>query len=194
MACGVAAAIGAAVMTPAAPGVTVTGRVTAVADGDTLTVTVRGRYVRVRLVGVDAPEVYGAVVQCGGQEATDRARELVPWGSTVRVVTDPTQRRYDRWGRMLGYVFRPGARGARGSLNYRLVREGVARVDTAGWTPFAYRSIYLAGQRAAAAEGRGLWGPPCRERPAPAQASRAAMPSSATMRSISSGGWGRRMW
>lgn len=194
MACGAALACGAAVAAPAAEGLTVTGRVTAVADGDTLTVAAGERRVRVRLVGVDAPEIYGDVPQCGGWEATDRARRLVPRGATVRVVTDPTQRRFDRWGRLLGYVFVPGARGARGSVNYRLIREGLARVDTKGWTPFAYRRIYVAGQQAAVAEGRGLWGPPCRERPAAAQASRAATPSSATMRSISSGGWGRRMW
>lgn len=90
-----------------------TGRVVAVADGDTLRVLRSGREVKVRLHAVDAPE--------RGQPFGDRARRFTServFGRTVtvRVVE------LDDYGRMVGEVLLPGER----SLNRDLVEAGMA--------------------------------------------------------------------
>jgi len=48
-------------------------RVTSVTDGDTIRATANGRTERIRLIGVDAPEI-GRNVQPGGREARDFAQ------------------------------------------------------------------------------------------------------------------------
>jgi len=78
--------------------VSVVGRVV---DGDTLYVD--GLQERVRLIGIDTPEVAGAV-ECYGEEASRHLEELLPVGTRVEVAFDVE--RYDRYGRNLGYVYR----------------------------------------------------------------------------------------
>ena len=66
-------------------------RVAHVADGDTLTaLTARGP-MRVRLLGIDAPELTGTRFghpTCGGRSAAIHLRALAPPGTSVRLVTD----------------------------------------------------------------------------------------------------------
>lgn len=79
-------------------------QVVSVADGDTLTVRSKGRKERLRLCGIDAPEVaHGSKPgQPLGKEATEKLRSLVgnP-GSEVIVV--PIEK--DRYGRTVAEVF-----------------------------------------------------------------------------------------
>lgn len=70
-----------------------------VVDGDTIRVNVDGQALKVRLLGVDAPE-YG---DCGFDAATDRLGELVA-GREVRLVADRYSDESDRFGRILAYV------------------------------------------------------------------------------------------
>src|SRR4051794_35875787 len=58
-------------------------RVVSVADGDTVNVrlTRGGAYRRVRLLGIDTPEVYGPVVECGGPEALAAMKRMLPPGT-----------------------------------------------------------------------------------------------------------------
>ena len=73
-----------------------TGKVVAVADGDTITV-LRGReQVKIRLAGIDAPEKK----QAFGNVAKERMSELV-LGKEVRV----DDRKKDRYGRTVGRVW-----------------------------------------------------------------------------------------
>src|SRR5690606_6586268 len=74
-------------------------------DGDTLTLstdTVQNGFppeprLRVRLVGIDTPEVYPEY-ECYGDEAESELARLAPVGSQVWVMTDvEPQDRYDRW-------------------------------------------------------------------------------------------------
>jgi micrococcal nuclease len=72
--------------------------VTKVSDGDTIHVTYKGRDERVRLIGVDTPEVswYGGNAECFGQEAGLYTRSRLD-GQTVRLEFDVDRRdRYDR--------------------------------------------------------------------------------------------------
>ena len=72
-----------------------------VVDGDTLDLKVDlGFYVyhqvRVRLKGVDTPEIYGANACDEGHEASDFVRELCPVGQKVMIETEK-RGKYGRW-------------------------------------------------------------------------------------------------
>lgn len=81
-------------------------RVTYVADGDTLSgLDSTGQRVRVRLVGIDAPELAkaGQLAECGAADARDALQRLV-LHQRVTLTNDPRADRMDRFGRRLAYV------------------------------------------------------------------------------------------
>lgn len=130
-----------------------TATVTAVVDGDTIRVVPDGATDerRVRLLGIDAPEVRGTP-ECGGPEATDVLVDLVPVGSTVTLVGDPTQDDVDRYDRLLRYVERDGT-----DVGERLVASGWVATYVVG-DDFQRLGRYAAAQDRAEAAGRGAWG------------------------------------
>jgi micrococcal nuclease len=81
-------------------------------DGDTLVAHAEGRTFYVRLLGIDTPETHrpGTPVECGGPQASASMNTLAPPGAHVRIETDPTQDRVDRYGRLLAYVWLPDGR------------------------------------------------------------------------------------
>lgn len=125
------------------------GKVVRVADGDTLTVAMRdGTKAKVRLYGIDAPEVRHKETpgQPGGIEARQALKALT-LGRTVHVdIVD-----VDRHGRSVGIV-------SEGALNVNLAMVGQ------GWA-WAYRrhlaapyaSEYIDAEREARAKRLGLW-------------------------------------
>lgn len=129
---------------PAAP----VGRsavVTEVTDGDTFTVLVGGMPEDVRLIGVDAPETG----ECWADRATALLRDLL--GGTVVLVPDATDR--DRFDRLLRYADRDGS-----DVGVQMVRRGAAISRT--YPPDTARQEALDdAERAARAEGIGLWAP-----------------------------------
>lgn len=128
------------------------GNVVKVTDGDTLRVRIRGIGVRdIRIIGIDTPEVYGGT-QCGGREASQRMRELAPVGSTVTLISDPSQADRDRYGRLLRYVERKGKDVGRAQVNL-----GQARVYVYNHNPFRRVAGYRHLERSARAHGRGSW-------------------------------------
>lgn len=134
------------------------GVIAYVSDGDTVGVRVDGRVVRVRLVGINAPESKDPDIQpqCFGPEAGAIATRLMPPGMPVTVVTDPTQDRIDRYGRLLAYVFE---RGRARTVNELLVREGAAVVYIyRASRPPARLTELRSAERFARAARRGLWG------------------------------------
>lgn len=122
-----------------------------VVDGDTIDVRRLGsrKMYRVRLVGIDTPEVYGGK-ECGGEAASRRLRLMAK--GFVRVRTDPTQPKRDRYNRLLAYVSK-----GRKDLNKRMISLGLAKVNVVGQRFSAYRSYKRAQVRARAAR-RGTWG------------------------------------
>ncbi len=140
------------------------GTVTKVVDGDTIKFESRGFETTMRLIGIDTPETKrpGYPVQCGGPAASSEAARLLPRGTAIRVESDPSQDARDKYGRFLGYVYVQGrGAGARGSVNYRLVRGGFAKTYVYGQIPFRYAGPFLGAEIAAKKERRGVWGPPC---------------------------------
>jgi micrococcal nuclease len=83
------------------------GSMVSVTDGDTVRVRLDGGGVeRVRLIGIDTPELHDprTVVECFGAEAAAETQRLLPAGTAVRLETDVEPR--DRYGRLLAYVWR----------------------------------------------------------------------------------------
>jgi endonuclease YncB( thermonuclease family) len=107
--------------------------VTRIVDGDTF-VSDRGR---VRLYGVDAPEVGE---RCAG-DATERLKEMA--GGTVRVESGPRER--DRYGRLLYYVYSDGGE----SIDEQLVLDGLAWA----WTSDGQHRDFLVGLEEKARDG-----------------------------------------
>ncbi|HUF31829.1 MAG TPA: thermonuclease family protein [Acidimicrobiales bacterium] len=127
-----------------------------VVDGDTIVVRIAGQRSdeRVRLIGIDTPETVDprSPVECFGEEASARAKELLPPGTAVRLERDVEAR--DRYERLLAYVYR-----AADDLfvNLAMVEEGFAAVLT--YPPnVAHTEAFVTAAAEARAAGRGLWG------------------------------------
>lgn len=124
-----------------------------VIDGDTIDVLEGNEVVRVRLIGVDTPEVVDPrkPVQCFGKEASTRTRALLVSG-LVQLVSDDTQGTYDKYQRRLAYVFTPDGT----HLNLELIRGGYAHEYTYR-TPYSYQAKFKQAEREAREAKRGLW-------------------------------------
>jgi micrococcal nuclease len=121
-------------------------RVTQHTDGDTLWLSGIGK---VRLIGIDTPEVFGGE-ECFGRRASEFVGRLLPLGSRVTYRLGVDER--DRYGRALAYVYLDDGR----FLNLLLLRRGYAQVLTVPPNvEFAERFAAAAG--AARRAGRGLW-------------------------------------
>jgi micrococcal nuclease len=133
---------------PAQTAEPIPARVTRHTDGDTLWLSGIGK---VRLIGVDTPEVYGEV-ECYGREASAFVRRLLPVGARVRYSLGVEER--DRYGRALAYVYTGDGR----LLNLLLVQRGFAQPLTIPPNDrFAAR--FVAAARRARARRVGLWAP-----------------------------------
>lgn len=129
------------------------GRILRVVDGDTVDVQIDGgSTARVRLLGIDTPEVHNGV-ECGGRAASRAAERLLPAGSPVVLVPDPTQALVDRYDRILRYVMKGGD-----DINRVLVAQGYATVYVYDDQPFQRTKSYFAAQSTAKVQHRGIWG------------------------------------
>jgi micrococcal nuclease len=127
----------------------VPARVVRHTDGDTLWLSGIGK---VRLIGVDTPEVYGGV-ECFGRRASGFVERVVPLGARVRYRLGVEER--DRYGRALAYVWLDDGR----FLNRLLVARGYAQPLTVP-PNVDYAQLFSRAAGRARAAGRGLWGRP----------------------------------
>jgi micrococcal nuclease len=127
--------------------------VSRVVDGDTAKVSINGRSVTVRLIGIDTPETKhpSKPVQCFGQEASARAKALLT-GRKVWIQYDTSQAHRDRYGRDLVYVWLDGDT----MFNEVMVREGFAHEYTYELA-YRYQAQFRTAQREAKAAGLGFW-------------------------------------
>jgi micrococcal nuclease len=125
------------------------GRVTRVADGDTLTLVTRtGTKLKVRLYGIDAPEIRHEMLpgQPYGKEAKAALTALVLGRRvTVEIVDIDTHRR------MVGIVRRSGS-----DINLAMVRSGYAWAYRR-YLSAPYASEYIAAEKEARGNSLGLW-------------------------------------
>ena len=135
--------------------------VSRVVDGDTLKLSTGER---VRLIGIDTPEVHESakldrdVQRSGrdretiialGQKSSAFTRNLCE-GKTVRLVFDVEKR--DRYGRLLAYVYLEDGT----FVNAKIVEEGYGTVMTVP-PNVKYTTLFTELQQKAREEGRGLW-------------------------------------
>ena len=135
-------------------GRTTDANVVRIVDGDTIVVDIDGAEVRVRYIGMDAPESVkpDSPVESMGKEASAANAALVD-GQAVILEQDVSDT--DRFGRLLRdvWVEREGALVLAG---LELVRDGYAQVST--FPPdVRYASMLLAAQQDAQQDGVGLW-------------------------------------
>jgi micrococcal nuclease len=118
-----------------------------VVDGDTVELDDGNK---VRLIGIDTPELHGGT-DCGGAQAS-AYMERIASGRRVSVRTDPTQDTYDRYGRLLAYLDAGGT-----DLGEAVLRAGWARVYVYD-QPFRRLAAYRQAARMARGGDRGIWG------------------------------------
>lgn len=129
--------------------------VLAVVDGDTIDVVINGMRERVRLLGIDTPEVArpesGRAAECHADIAEAFTASLLPEGTRITLTRDVVGR--DHYGRMLAYVHR---RDDGVFVNFELARQGHA--DTLHIEPNGIHRVTLAEAVAQARRDRaGLW-------------------------------------
>ena len=105
---------------------------------------------KVRLIGIDTPEVYGSI-ECYGRAASAFTDRVLRPGTRVRYRLGLEQR--DRYGRALAYVWLPNGR----MFNSLLAEDGYARPLTIPPND-RYAGRFVAAARRARAARRGLWG------------------------------------
>jgi micrococcal nuclease len=122
-------------------------RVTRVLDGDTI---VLNNGERVRLIGVDAPEIHHTEipVQRFAEEATEFLRRLAE-GFACTLEYEPGNMR-DQYGRLLAYVFVEGR-----LANAEIIRQGYAYAYLR--FPFRRQAEFVALEREARGRQQGLW-------------------------------------
>jgi len=143
---------------PTRPSAAVAMIVEHVHDGDTLflrtaqanTLVATTDAVKVRLLGIDTPEV-GDRAECFGDQATEQLRTLLPDSSRTWITAD--QDPADQYGRSLFYLWTEDG----SFVNYELVARGAAESVMIAPND-AYYPLLRAAEDAARAAGAGMWG------------------------------------
>lgn len=132
-------------------------KVVKVVDGDTIDVQINGSVFRVRLIGIDTPEVVDPrkPVACFGKEASDKAKEILN-GTSVYLENDPTQSDKDKYQRLLRYVFLENET----NFNQFMIEEGFAHEYTYDF-PYKYQQEFKNAEKDARENKKGLWGDKC---------------------------------
>jgi micrococcal nuclease len=124
-----------------------------VVDGDTIDVSMNGKTVRLRLIGINTPEVVDPrkPVECFGRQASDNAKKLLT-GQQVRIAADPSQDDLDIYGRSLRYVWRADGL----FYNLEAIKDGFAYEYTYQ-LPYLYQEEFKTAQKFAQDNQLGLW-------------------------------------
>jgi len=127
--------------------------VSKIVDGDTLDVNINGVITRIRLIGIDTPEVVDPrkPVECFGKEASEEMKELV-LGKKVRLERDSSQDDKDKYGRLLRYLFTEDNT----NINLQMILGGYAHEYTY-LIPYRYQASFKKAEKEAKDNGRGLW-------------------------------------
>jgi endonuclease YncB( thermonuclease family) len=128
-------------------------KVVKVVDGDTISVSMNGETVTVRLIGVDTPETVDPrkPVQCFGKEASDKAKEVLT-GASVKLEQDETQGDKDIYNRLLRYVILEDGT----NFDEMMIKEGYGHEYTYD-TPYKYQKEFQEAENYARDNKKGLW-------------------------------------
>jgi len=125
-----------------------------VTDGDTVQVLVDGEKIKVRIIGVDTPEVVSTTepVQCYGPESSVFAEQLLE-GSSVYLEYDESQGVLDSFGRTLAHVWTEDQK----LYAAEAIRNGFG-VEKTYSADYKYKQMYLENQSKAKESSIVLWG------------------------------------
>lgn len=125
-----------------------------VIDGDTVDIDIGGREERLRMIGIDTPELHtdAGGAECMAREALEFTASQLPSGTEVRLERDVVGR--DDYGRLLAYVYR---RADDVLINELVVARGYARPLTIAPNN-THSERFVTAAVAAEAANLGLWG------------------------------------
>lgn len=126
-----------------------------VVDGDTIEVVLNGKTEKVRIIGIDTPEVVDprVVPECLGKEASEKANQIFANQKVLLLERDPSQQEKDRYGRLLRYVWLNDGTTDYGRL---IISLGYASEYTYD-LPYKYQTTYKEEQQKAQELQVGLW-------------------------------------
>lgn len=121
-----------------------------VIDGDTIVV---GRNQKVRLIGIDTPEIAGPYTdeESYGEEASQQAKDWLSGENEVCLVTDRMGDKFDKYNRRLAYVYREDGF----HINAEMVKAGMAKVYRK--FPFEFKEEFLRHEEQAKLGWKGVW-------------------------------------
>ena len=121
-------------------------------DGDTVVVKMNGSEQKIRMIGVDTPETHkpNTPVQCYGPAAAAYTKAKLT-GQSFRLVSDSLSTNYDRYGRLLRYIYLTDGT----NFNQSLVANGYGFYYP--YFPFEKSQDFAAAQATAKAGNKGLW-------------------------------------
>jgi micrococcal nuclease len=128
-----------------------------VADGDTLTIRGKsGKYLKVRMIGVDAPEIAHGKrpAECGGDSAKKHLALLLG-KQQLFLKQDSSQDTYDKYKRRLAFVYAGDV-----LINQAMITDGYAYEYTYK-KPHAYQATFRNLQTSAEKSDKGIWGMNC---------------------------------
>jgi micrococcal nuclease len=127
-------------------------KVVKVIDGDTVDVDFKGTIERIRLIGIDAPEMNDQrnVVECFAKESHSKLSELIN-DKQVKLEQDNNLDNRDTYGRLLRYIYLDNK-----NINKQMIDEGYAFEYTYNKT-YKYQTDFKAAEKSAREESRGLW-------------------------------------
>lgn len=128
-------------------------KVVKVIDGDTIDVQQNNEIGRVRLLGINTPESVDPrrPVECFGKEASKYMKSIAS-DQEVYLETDSAQSKYDKYGRLLAYVYLLDGQ----MLNRKMIADGYAYEYTYDKS-YKYQKDFKEFQNFAKNEARGLW-------------------------------------
>ena len=124
--------------------------VTKIVDGDTIYVS--GIETRIRLIGINTPEIHNGPVQCYGPEASDYLAGLI-LGKYVGLEDDAASGDVDIYGRPLRYIYYNGE-----NVNQKILLEGYGKEASYG-SEYKYRDKFVESEKSAITNNKGLWSP-----------------------------------
>lgn len=133
-------------------------KVVNVVDGDTIDVEMAGQPTRIRLIGVDTPELADPrrQTECLAVEASQFTSNILE-EQYVRLEIDSTHPAHDDFDRILAYVFLPDGR----NFNQLLLQDGWAYEYSFEEKPYHYQDQFQAAERQAKRADQGIWSQDC---------------------------------
>lgn len=130
-------------------------KVISVTDGDTIRVEIGERIEKVRLIGINAPELHdknkNGKAQCFSYKALNKAKKLL-LNQEIQLVKDKKVGDRDKYDRLLRYVFLKNGK----NFNEIMVKEGYAYEYTYNRF-YKYTDEFRELQNEAMQNGKGLW-------------------------------------